>query len=170
MFFARWPHVPLQASGLSLHAGLKGQKLYSRGSGERWKGLYTAFCVRWVIKKIFREIWGYVFIPFGETRPLRAGFFKIRMGPSSKLGPYPLQSQALRPGFTASGNQNDEAMYIPTLERMRKSFNTEGFLFCGDSKISTKTVLESVVKNKEFYLCPLQFRAWFKKIRKRVTL
>src|SRR5271154_3856614 len=40
------------------------------------------------------------FIPFGETRPLRAGFFKIRMGPSSKLGPYPLQSQALRPGFT----------------------------------------------------------------------
>src|SRR5271170_7739737 len=33
--------------------------------------------------------------------------------------------------FIASGNQNDEAMYIPTLERMRKSFNTEGFLFCG---------------------------------------
>jgi len=56
-----------------------------------------------------------------------------------------------------SGNQNDEGMYLPTLERMRKSFNTEGFLFCGDSKISTKTVLDSIVANKEFYLCPLQF-------------
>jgi transposase len=57
----------------------------------------------------------------------------------------------------ASGNHNDESMYIPTLERMRKSFNTEGFLFCGDSKLSTKSVLDNLVKNKEFYLCPLQF-------------
>lgn len=57
----------------------------------------------------------------------------------------------------ASGNNNDESMYIPTLERMRESFNTEGYLFCGDSKLSTKSVLDSMALNNEFYLCPLQF-------------
>jgi transposase len=57
----------------------------------------------------------------------------------------------------SSGNNNDESMYIPTLERMRNSFNTEGYLYCGDSKISTKSVLDSMALNNEFYLCPLQF-------------
>lgn len=57
----------------------------------------------------------------------------------------------------APGNQNDEGMYLPVLKRMRESFNTEGFLFCGDSKLSTKNILDNIVQQNEFYLCPLQF-------------
>lgn len=54
------------------------------------------------------------------------------------------------------GNINDDCMYEPVLKRMRNVFNTENYLYCGDAKISVQKVRESMVKNREFYLCPLQ--------------
>lgn len=54
------------------------------------------------------------------------------------------------------GNVNDERMYEPVLNRMRKVFDTKNFLFCGDSKMSIKKLREGIQRNNEFYLCPLQ--------------
>lgn len=55
-----------------------------------------------------------------------------------------------------SGNVNDESMYEPILNRMRNIFHTEGFLYCGDSKMSLSKIRKNIVSNKEFYICPLE--------------
>lgn len=62
------------------------------------------------------------------------------------------------------GNFNDDCMYEPILNRMRANFSTEGFLYCGDSKMSIGKIRNNMASNKEFYLCPLQLSS--SKIRK----
>ena len=47
------------------------------------------------------------------------------------------------------GNVNNDLMYGPVLKRMRSVFNTEGFLYCGDSKIE-EWVKSALDGSKEF--------------------
>ena len=54
------------------------------------------------------------------------------------------------------GNKNDDSMYEPILDRMRETFSTNGFLYCGDSKMSLNKIRKNIVTNREFYLCPLE--------------
>lgn len=54
------------------------------------------------------------------------------------------------------GNENDDPHYIPVLERTRNIVETIGCLMCGDSKMSNLATRANIVKNKEFYLTPLQ--------------
>jgi transposase len=53
------------------------------------------------------------------------------------------------------GNNNDDILYIPILERTRKIVDTTGCLICGDCKMASSNIRANIVKNKEFYLTPL---------------
>lgn len=55
-----------------------------------------------------------------------------------------------------SGNTNDDILYIPIIERTRKTINTYNCLFCGDCKMSNLETRANIVQNEEFYLTPLQ--------------
>jgi transposase len=54
------------------------------------------------------------------------------------------------------GNKNDDPLYIPVLERTRKIIDTSRSLICGDCKMSALYTRANMVKNKEFYLTPMQ--------------
>ena len=54
------------------------------------------------------------------------------------------------------GNKNDDPLYVPILERTRKTVDTVNCLMCGDCKMSALYIRADIVKNKEFYLTPMQ--------------
>jgi transposase len=54
------------------------------------------------------------------------------------------------------GNKSDDPLYVPILERTRKIIDTTNCLICGDCKMSATYIRANIVKNKEFYLTPLQ--------------
>lgn len=54
------------------------------------------------------------------------------------------------------GNKNDDPLYLPVLERTRKAIDTVDCLMCGDCKMSALYIRANMVKNKEFYLVPMQ--------------
>ena len=57
------------------------------------------------------------------------------------------------------GNQNDDPLYTPILKRTRQIVDTRGCLMCADCKMSALYIRADIVKNKEFYLVPLQLNA-----------
>lgn len=58
-----------------------------------------------------------------------------------------------------SGNTNDDILYIPIIEKTRKTIDTRNCLFCGDCKMSNLETRANIVHNKEFYLTPLQMNS-----------
>jgi transposase len=54
------------------------------------------------------------------------------------------------------GNENDDPLYLPVLERTRTIVNTTNNLICGDCKMSALYIRANIAKNNEFYLTPLQ--------------
>jgi transposase len=62
-----------------------------------------------------------------------------------------------------AGNENDDLLYIPIISRTRKITDTEGCLMCGDSKMSAISIRADIMKNREFYLMPLQLHQGTKK-------
>ena len=63
-----------------------------------------------------------------------------------------------------SGNKNDDPLYIPILERTRKTIDTSNCLYCGDCKMSALYTRADMVKNKEFYLTPMQLNNSIKEL------
>ncbi len=63
-----------------------------------------------------------------------------------------------------AGNINDDLLYIPVLERTRKILDTTNCLICGDCKMSSISIRANFVKNKEFYLTPIQLNYAQKKL------
>ena len=54
------------------------------------------------------------------------------------------------------GNKSDDPLYVPILERTRKTVDTVNCLMCGDCKMSALYIRANIVFNKEFYLVPMQ--------------
>ena len=54
------------------------------------------------------------------------------------------------------GNENDDPLYLPVIERTRTIVDTTNCLMCGDCKMSALYIRASIAKNKEFYLAPMQ--------------
>ena len=61
----------------------------------------------------------------------------------------PLVSQVV------SGNQADDPLYIPAVERVLKILDGVGLLFVGDSKMSALEIRAHIHHLKQHYLCPL---------------
>jgi transposase len=61
----------------------------------------------------------------------------------------PLVSQVV------SGNQADDPLYIPAVERVLKILEGVGLLFVGDSKMSALEIRAHIHHLKQHYLCPL---------------
>lgn len=54
------------------------------------------------------------------------------------------------------GNENDDPLYLPIIERTRTIVDTTNCLMCGDCKMSALYIRANIAKNKEFYLAPMQ--------------
>ena len=54
------------------------------------------------------------------------------------------------------GNENDDPLYLPIIERTRTIVDTANCLMCGDCKMSALYIRADIAKNKEFYLAPMQ--------------
>ena len=54
------------------------------------------------------------------------------------------------------GNENDDPLYLPIIERTRTIVDTVNCLMCGDCKMSALYTRANMVKNKEYYLVPMQ--------------
>ena len=54
------------------------------------------------------------------------------------------------------GNENDDLLYLPIIERTRTIVDTTNCLMCGDCKMSALNTRANIAKNKEFYLVPMQ--------------
>ncbi len=89
---------------------------------------------------------------YGFTKDHRSDLPQVKMMVCSEgVSGCPLVSEI------AQGNLNDDMLYLPALKRMRKAFDTKGYLYCGDSKMSSNKIRSDIVKHGEFYLCPLHF-------------
>lgn len=64
----------------------------------------------------------------------------------------------------ASGEQNDDILYMPLIERVRKVICLPNRLYVGDCKMSSYFIRGSVHSNGDYYLAPLQLGT--EKIRK----
>jgi transposase len=67
------------------------------------------------------------------------------------------------------GNQNDDVLYIPILERTRKIVDSVGCLMCGDCKMAALNIRANIVNNKEFYLTPLPLHKNAKELLKKLV-
>jgi len=57
--------------------------------------------------------------------------------------------------YEARGNQNDDGLYIQTIERARQSLVPSGLLYVGDSKMASLENCCHIAATGNFYLCPL---------------
>ncbi len=57
---------------------------------------------------------------------------------------------------TVAGNINDDLLYLPLIERLKQILKKSGFLFCGDSKMSSISIRSYLSKTNDYYLTPLQ--------------
>jgi transposase len=55
----------------------------------------------------------------------------------------------------ASGQKADPPLYLPVLERLRKTLKQPGLLYLGDSKMSALAIRADIVSEGDFYLVPL---------------
>ena len=56
---------------------------------------------------------------------------------------------------TVSGEQSDDGLYIPIIERVHASLNKSGLLFVGDCKMSALATRIYIALHNHFYLSPL---------------
>jgi transposase len=54
------------------------------------------------------------------------------------------------------GNEADDPLYLPVIKRTRGIINKQNLLFCGDSKMCALYIRADIIKNKDFYLIPMQ--------------
>ena len=54
-----------------------------------------------------------------------------------------------------SGEQADDPLYLPAIDKVRRIFQTNGLLYVGDAKMAAQKTRATIVKNEDFYLCPL---------------
>lgn len=67
------------------------------------------------------------------------------------------------------GNIPDDPLYIPILERTRKTVDTKNCLMCGDCKMSALEIKANIVQNGEFYLVPLALQVPAKAMLKQLV-
>ena len=54
-----------------------------------------------------------------------------------------------------SGEKNDDILYIPLIQRVRKMIDKNGVLIIGDCKLSSNSIREDIQNHQDYYLCPL---------------
>lgn len=64
--------------------------------------------------------------------------------------------------YTVVGSQNDDILYIPTIEQARKSLKQNELLFVGDVKMGTLNNCAYIAQSGNYYLCPLS-QAYYSK-------
>jgi len=64
--------------------------------------------------------------------------------------------------YTVAGSQNDDILYIPTIEQARQSLKQNGLLFVGDVKMGTLNNCAYIAQSGNYYLCPLS-QAYYSK-------
>lgn len=83
-----------------------------------------------------------------------------------------MMAATLDPGLliaidVASGEKNDDSLYLPLIDRIRPIINKKGVLFVGDCKMSSLGIRGDIQRNKDYYLAPLalgteKIRLYFK--------
>lgn len=83
-----------------------------------------------------------------------------------------MMAATLDPGLliaidVASGEKNDDTLYLPLIHRIRPIINKIGVLFVGDCKMSSLGIRGDIQRNKDYYLAPLalgteKIRSYFK--------
>ena len=88
-------------------------------------------------------------IQFGHSKddPSR-GQLKLMLGSLDPLG-MPLATDVV------SGEQADDGLYIPLIERIRADLKQTGLLFVGDCKMSALEIRGYIAKHEHLYLSPL---------------
>jgi|SRR5215468_3775273 len=54
-----------------------------------------------------------------------------------------------------AGNCGDDPLYLPEIEKVRRSFRTPGLSYVGDCKMAALSTRAEIVAHKDYYLCPL---------------
>ncbi len=54
-----------------------------------------------------------------------------------------------------SGQQADDPLYIPAIDKVQQTFQKKGLLFIGDTKMAALGTRAHVAKHQDYYLCPL---------------
>jgi transposase len=54
-----------------------------------------------------------------------------------------------------SGEKNDDILYTPLIQRVRKMIDKSGVLIIGDCKLSSNSIRKDIQKHQDYYLCPL---------------
>src|SRR5262249_35078944 len=88
-------------------------------------------------------------VQFGHSKddPTRPQI-KVMIGSLDPLG-MPLATDVL------SGEQADDGLYIPLIQRIRTGWKTSGVLFVGDCKMSALETRAYLVRHQDLYLAPL---------------
>ncbi len=55
----------------------------------------------------------------------------------------------------ASGEQNDDVMYVPLIQRVHSMINSPGVLYMGDCKMGAINTRATIQSNSDYYLMPL---------------
>jgi transposase len=54
-----------------------------------------------------------------------------------------------------SGNQADDPLYIPEIQKVQQSLGTSGLTYVGDSKMAALETRRYITQSQNYYLCPL---------------
>ena len=54
-----------------------------------------------------------------------------------------------------SGNQADDPLYIPEIQKVQQRLQPSGLTYVGDSKMSSQKIREYLARSQNYYLCPL---------------
>jgi transposase len=93
------------------------------------------------------------------------GQLKVMLAALDPLG-LPLVTQVV------AGNQADDGLYVPAIERVRAVTGQKGLLYVGDSKMEALTTRAHLVAGGDYYLMPLSFKgtqaAWLTELAQPV--
>lgn len=89
-------------------------------------------------------------LQFGHSKDHRPDLpqFKIQLSTLDPLG-LPLTATI------TSGEKADDPLYVPEIERVRKTLGKRGLLYVGDCKMAALTTRTHLAAGGDFYLCPL---------------
>lgn len=87
---------------------------------------------------------------FGHSKDHRPDLPQVKIAQSA-LDPLGLPVSTT----IVSGNQADDPLYIPEIEKVQQSLRPSGLTYVGDSKMSSLRIREYLAKSQNYYLCPL---------------
>ena len=99
---------------------------------------------------VYHEVEGHTLIAYGHSKDHRPDLpqLKVMVGALDPLA-MPLVTEPV------AGNESDDPLYIPAIERVRAGVTQRGLVYVGDNKMEKKATRGHLVAGGDYYLLPL---------------